>query len=99
VGKYKVGFDHPEYPQGELFEVPPVGLIKNKGFAVTELTEEQVKALEGAFGVTIKSTNEEVTTPLLHPSQAPPKEAEAEPAPSTPVVATPKPSGEGGETT
>lgn len=61
MGKYKIGLNRPESPQGELFEVPPVGLIENMGHVVAELDDDTAKALMTAYGIIVEKSSEPLT--------------------------------------
>jgi len=61
VGKYKVSLDRPDAMDDVLFEVPPVGLLKNKGHVVVELDDEQVEFLKNAHGVTVIASSQSTT--------------------------------------
>lgn len=87
MGKYKVGLDRPDSMEGVAFEVPPVGLIENKGHVVVELDDEVAENLKNLYGVTIEESNEAVSVPLRYPGYNYPGveaevEVESEPGPA-----------------
>jgi hypothetical protein len=97
VGKYKVSLDRPDAMDDVLFEVPPVGLIKNKTHVVAELSDEQADLLKNAHGITIQPSSEEVTEMNTKmPGYVYPEPEEEEYV--EPVVAVAEVEEEGGET-
>ena len=57
MGKYKISFDREDVMPDVLFEVPPVGLIGNKGHVVAELDDEVANGLGNAYGVTVETSS------------------------------------------
>jgi hypothetical protein len=96
VGKYKVSLDRPDAMDDVLFEVPPVGLIKNKTHVVAELSDEQAEFLKNAHGITVeKSSQPETELNTEMPGYVYPEPVEE--AYVAPVVVTAEVA-EGGET-
>jgi hypothetical protein len=80
-----------------LFEVPPVGLIKNKTHVVAELSDEQAESLRNAHGITVEKSSQATVTEMntTYPGYVYPESEEEEP--EAPVVVTAEVT-EGGET-
>jgi hypothetical protein len=96
VGKYKVSLDRPDAMDDVLFEVPPVGLLKNKGHVVAELSDEQAELLKNAHGITVEKSSQTATEMnTTYPGYVYPEPEEEEP--EAPVVAAVEVK-EGGET-
>lgn len=55
MATYEIAVDQPNRPDGDPIEVPPVGLVENRGKPlVCELDKEQADALGSAYGVKVK---------------------------------------------
>jgi len=93
VGKYKVSLNRPDAMDDVLFEVPPVGLLKNKTHVVAELSDEQAEFLKNAHGITVEKSSQTVT----EMNTAYPGYVYNEPEEEEPVVAAVEVK-EGGET-
>lgn len=96
MGKYKVGLDRPDSMEGVAFEVPPVGLIENKGHVVVELDDAVAASLTNAYGVTVEKSSAAVTVPIKYPGYNFPGDTVEEPPPPAPVTTPVPPISSGG---
>lgn len=56
---FEVKVELPNRPQDEPVEVQGVGLVKNYGSTVVDLTQEQADIINDSFGMTATSTNKQ----------------------------------------
>lgn len=100
MGKHKVSLDRDDVMPDVLFEVPPVGLIGNKGHVVAELDDETAEGLGNTYGVTVEASGAPVDDlNFQYPGYDYPEPAEEEETPPAPEPEPePEPPPEGGET-
>lgn len=99
MGKFKVSLDRSDVMPGELFEVPPVGLIENGGSVVAEFDDEVKQGLETASGITVATSGAPVDKPNnQHPAYDYPEAVEPQEAPPAPEPEPEPTPPEGGET-
>jgi hypothetical protein len=85
VGKYKVGLDRPDSMEGVAFEVPPVGLIENKGHVVVDIDDEVAKSLKDLAFITVEKSSAAETVPVKYPGYNYLGDTAEEPPPPAPV--------------
>jgi len=56
---YKVIINIPERPEGDLIDVPPLGLLENGLARNFDISEEEARRLSNGYGIVVESVPDE----------------------------------------